>query len=53
MPRELIGERVHQFLRNAAQSIEMIALEVGAHGLKEQELKLRAVARVLRDRKTQ
>jgi hypothetical protein len=52
-PREPLTNRLHQFLGNAAASIDVVALEVGAHGLKEPEEKLRAIARVLRERKTQ
>lgn len=51
--REPITERIKSLLVNTAQSIEMVALDVGAHGLTAQEAKLRAIAKMLRDRKTQ
>lgn len=52
-PRQPISPRVAEFLKNAAQSIEMVGIEIDAHGLADQAAKLQAIAKVLRNRKTQ
>lgn len=51
--REKLSDRMAHFLRNVAQSIDMVALEVGAHGLADQQEKLRGIAMTLREKKTQ
>lgn len=50
--RQPISPRLASFLVNAAQSLDVLALEIEAHGLNEQARKISNIARVLRERKS-